>query len=311
MDLIYLYLRFFIKDLIPNPTRSRLLVVFLISLPIFQTLFWGQLNVWLVICVGEFMRTAFHKKAFYSGLWLAGLLIKPQTIVLLFPVLLLQRSWKTLAGFTAGGNRSDRRFVSLTGLQGMRSLVGLWLNYASGIPTNAPENMVNWRMVALRLSPFTGTTIGWGVAFTGLVVTTLVCFLLWLKPISSSSPRFSIAILGTVAATAAVTWHSHLHMTMIILPPLIYLAAQDRIPFKLIYSWVFAPPVIAFTVFIFGAFVKFGLLAALNTLNTRGYSWEYAGYFSILPCWPGAYENCEDKQIENSYLACSKSFFCF
>ena len=99
---LILYLRFFIKDLIPNPTRSHLLVVFLISLPVFQTLFWGQLNVWLVICLGEFMRTAFQKKAFYSGLWLAGLLIKPQTIMFLIPALLLQRSWKTLAGFTTG-----------------------------------------------------------------------------------------------------------------------------------------------------------------------------------------------------------------
>jgi len=261
---LIVYLRFFIKDMIPGPIQPRLLVIFLISLPVFQTLFWGQINVWLVICLGEFMRAAFHEKSYRSGLWLAGLLIKPQTLVLLIPALLLQRSWKKLAGFITMAIGIITVSIALAGLQGIYSLVELWLNYVSGIPTNAPENMVNWRMVALQISPFTGTTIGWGVAFAGLIITMLMCFLLWLKPVSPSSPRFSIALLGTLAATMAVTWHSHLHMMMIILPPLVYLAAQDRISLKLIYYWAFAPPVIAFIVFILGVFVKLGLLPAFG-----------------------------------------------
>jgi len=266
---LIVYLHFFIKDLLPGPLQSRLLAISLISLPVFHTLFWGQINVWLVICIGEFMRAALRGKDFQSGLWLAGLLIKPQTLILLIPALLFQRSWKKLAGFTIAATGIIIASFALTGLQGMRSLVGLWLNYASGIPTNAPENMVNWRMVALRLSPFTNPAIGWGAAIAGLLVTLMACLLLWLKPWSQSNFKFSIALLGTLAATTAITWHSHLHMMTIILPPLVYLAVQNRIPHKLVYYWTFMPPLILFIAFILGALVKLGYLL----------DFEYEGLF--------------------------------
>jgi hypothetical protein len=233
----------------------------LISLPVFQTLFWGQINAWLVICIGEFMRLSIHKNDFRSGLWLAGMLIKPQTLVLLAPALLFQRSWKKLAGFLIAATGIFVGSLALSGLEGMRSLFGLWLNYASGIPTNAPENMVNWRMVALQTSSFIGPAPGWTLAMAGLLATLIACFSLWLsKPAPHSPGMFSILLLGTLAATTAVTWHSHFHMMTITLPPLIYLTVQNRIPAKLIYSWVFTPPLIAFLAFILSAFGKLGYL---------------------------------------------------
>lgn len=257
---LVIYLRFFIRDLIPGVVPNRPLAVLLISLPVFHTLFWGQINVWLIICLGEFMRATVREKDFKSGLWLAGLMIKPQTLILLIPALLMQRSWKKLAGFTTASVGIIIVSTMLVGIQGMLSLVGLWLNYASGIPTNAPENMVNWRMVALRLNSFSSPAIGWGVAIAGLLVTLMACFLLWYRQWSQSKFRFSTALLGTLAATTAITWHSHLHMMAIILPPLVYLAVQNQIPKKLLYYWTFSPPLILFVTFILSVSVKLGYL---------------------------------------------------
>jgi hypothetical protein len=256
---LIVYLRFFIKDLAPGFAYTRPMIFLLISLPVFQTLFWGQINVWLVICLGEFMRLSTHKKDIRSGLWLAGLLIKPQTLVLLAPALLFQRSLKRLTSFTIAAIGMVSASFALSGLQGLQNLIGLWLNYASGIPTNAPENMVNWRMVALQLSEFLNPGIGWGVAMAGLLVTVVASFFLWRKP-SGSSIDFPIALLGTLAATTAVTWHSHLHMMAIILPPLVYLTIRNQIPSRLVYIWIFLPPLVSFLVFILSAFGKLGYL---------------------------------------------------
>ena len=149
---LILYLRFFIKDLTSKQVQPRFMVLIVISYPVFLNFFWGRINVWLAICVGEFMRMAIKGKPFVSGLWLAGLLMKnPQSLVLILPVLLLQRSWKKLVGFAAGTIAVLVISLGLSGIQGVRALFDLWLKYAAAIPTNAPENMVNWRMLGIQL----------------------------------------------------------------------------------------------------------------------------------------------------------------
>ena len=47
----------------------------LISYPVHINLYYGQVEVFLVICVGEFIRSAVNKKPILSGIWLGGLLL--------------------------------------------------------------------------------------------------------------------------------------------------------------------------------------------------------------------------------------------
>ena len=75
----------------------------LISLPVFLNLFTGQVNVWLVVCVGEFMRASISGREFRSGLWLGGLLLKPQALLLLAAGLLMRRRARILAGTCSRG----------------------------------------------------------------------------------------------------------------------------------------------------------------------------------------------------------------
>lgn len=112
-------------------------------------------------------------KPFRAGLWLGGLLLKPQTLILILPALLLQRSWKALIGFAAASLAVVGVSIGIGGSETMHSLTGLWLGSVSGIPTNNPQFMTNWRMIGIHMSPLIGPWAAWGVALVGLSITAL------------------------------------------------------------------------------------------------------------------------------------------
>lgn len=236
-----LYLRFFINSLISKDRRSKLLFLFLLSFPVYWNLLWGQANVWLLICVGEFIRTIIKNKPFQAGLCLAGLLLKPQILVLAGLALLIQQAWKTLAGFMSASAIIFSVSLIMAGFNGLLQLFGLWLGYATGLPTNSPENMVNWRMIGIRLASLTSPTIGWGIALAGMVLSLWLVFSLWHYPLFESSPQHAFVLLGTMAATVILAWHAHVHMEMILIPSLIYLYSNGNLPDKLLNSWLFIP----------------------------------------------------------------------
>ena len=80
------YLIFFVRKIAPGRKNMKqgvdLILLTMISYPVFQNFFWGQVEVLLLICAGEFIRNDLKEKPFLSGLWLGGLLIKPQVLIL-------------------------------------------------------------------------------------------------------------------------------------------------------------------------------------------------------------------------------------
>ena len=262
LSTLILYLRFFAQEIAPKNQTNHLLILLMISYPVYLNLRLGQINIWLVICVGEFMRLALGKKYFYSGLWLGGLLLKPQTLILIIPVLLLKQAWEILAGFGFASGILLVSSIGLAGLSGLGNLARLWIGYTAGLPTNNPEDMMNWRMLGLQLSAFTNPTIGWGIAtiFMLMIMGLWLRLFLLLKPYPVSSPKTAILILGTFAATNLITWHSHLHMMIIMLPILIYLVTQNLLPYRQVLFFVFAPPIMLMVIFILVLFIIFGLI---------------------------------------------------
>jgi hypothetical protein len=55
-----------------------------------------------------------------------------------------------------------------------------------------------------------------------------------------------VVFLRIFAATLLVTWHSHYHMAMILLPPLLPALLNGEIPFHRLTRWVFLPPLVQF-----------------------------------------------------------------
>ncbi len=256
LSVLLWYLNFFLKRT-EATGRGRLVLLVLISVPVFTTLFIGQVNVWLMICAGEFLRAMTSSKRFRAGLWLGGLLLKPQTLIILVPVLLLQRSWRTIAGAALSGALLMGVSVVLAGMTGTLQLIRLWLGYAGGLPTNDVQLMMNWRMVGNLIAPPTGTVIGIG----GAVISFLAALYLWTKPLHPGSAQYRVAMAGTLAATGAVAWHSHVHMAMIMVPILLLLLARE--PWVLgnrWIAWVFIPAALYFVRLLLASAMRAGAL---------------------------------------------------
>ncbi len=259
--LLFMYLRFFAGQIAQKSGIGEgLTIAMMLSFPVWWTLVWGQVNILLLACVGEFLRGMVFRKPFRAGLWLAGLLLKPQTLVLILPALFLQRSWKALGGFAAIALLLMLVSLGIGGMDALRSLAGLWLKSARGLPTNDPQFMMNWRMVGIHLSSFLGSEVGWGIALVGVAVTVVAALYLWRRPRSPSSPAFGIALLGTMAATGAATWHAHLHMMVIIIPPLLYLLHQRRLPLVWMDVWLFLLPTLMLAGLVLDLMGKFRML---------------------------------------------------
>ncbi len=234
----FLYIWFFLHKL-EVPAWQRLAIMGLLAFPSYQNLYAGQINLLLLICVGEFIRQVIEMREFRAGLWLGGLILKPQLLILVGPVLLLQRKWKLLGGFSTTIFAALVASFLLGKAAGLIGLFDILTKFSTGLPYIAPENMMNWRMVGLRLSTFLPSTISWGIAAAGTAGTLVLTYFLWRKPLPSFSPDFLIVFTGTLAATLAVTWHSHNHMAMVLIPPMLYLYAKKTLPDKLFNWWIF------------------------------------------------------------------------
>jgi hypothetical protein len=256
-----LYLRFFYQQTNLQTMPWRLLSMLALSLPVYWNFLDGQVNVWLMICVGEFMRLAMAGKSLRAGMWLGGLLLKPQTLVLLGLVLMLQRSMKIMLGLFAVSTVLIGGSVALVGRAGIGSMLRVWLGFAQGMPTNDVDSMMNWRMLGFHLTNWLSPEVGWIVIVGGSAVTALAALYLWRRPIAWNSMAASGALLGTLAATCLVAWHSHIHMAMVLIPA--FLLMRPQLEFSrpgLLERWVLVPTAAYFLVYVLASLAKIDIL---------------------------------------------------
>ncbi len=221
------------------------IVFFLSFFPVFDCLINGQIDIFLLICVGEWIRNSLTDRSFLGGMWLAGLLLKPQTLILILPVLLLTKQRRNLAGFISASLVIGVISLFLSGCKGILDLVHLWTEYVSGIASSCPTGMINWRMLALAINEESASVwLGWMIAGIGAAIT---LFLVWkmIKIFSKfDQEKFQIAILGVFSATLALTWHSHYHMATILVPLIILIAQTKIFPKWIIKFWGLSTPIL-------------------------------------------------------------------
>ncbi len=233
--------------------KASLILLGFLSMPVFINFWEGQVNLWLMICVGEFFLRIRARKPFWAGLWLSGLLMKPQLLVLVILALLLQRAWKALSGFFLGAIVLLTVSICMLGTEGihnylvMMRTIGDFSNPGHGI---SPQAMVNWRMLGVHLSTIVPETLAWNVTLGGMILTGLLALSLWLRPIPAGTAAFGIALLGTFAATCILTWHSHQHTMMILIPLFLFLWNEKYIPGLLTRLWLFLLPAATLTMYI-------------------------------------------------------------
>jgi hypothetical protein len=255
-----LYLRFFYKNLTGNQLLIKTVILLAISFQVFMNLYLGQVNIWFVICVGEFLRLIMMGKNFQAGIWLGGLLLKPQLLIIIIPVILFKR-WKSVfIGFCFSLFWVLLISFGLAQKEGLLSLFTLLLGHAQSITPTGTEIMMNWRMMGLNLSSLFDPAIGLLVALIGSITTIIAIVYIWKKSANTNPEVFVICILATFAATGALTWHAHLTMSLVLIPPMVYLYANKQLPDRVISWWVFMPIFIWFIRYIVGALIALRIM---------------------------------------------------
>jgi len=263
------YLVFYLRKINPGTvtriSNLYLLSIMLIAYPLFINFLNAQVEVFLVVCAGEFIRSAVGKKPLLSGIWLGGLLLKPQLLILIIPIFLIMRHWKVLLGFILSSGIILATSLLLSGISGLKALINLWTQYSSGMSSNFTQAMINWRMVGINHNTFTGTSIGWVITGLGMALTILAVYFLIKKNPSFGSPQWVMSMLGVFSATLALTWHSHYHMAMVLIPFLIFVSVYQLLPQKILFSWAIITPVVLLGIMIVDLF--FRVLTRSNSMN--------------------------------------------
>jgi hypothetical protein len=222
-------------------TRRVPLALLFLSLPVFLNPLFAQVNVWLLIALGESLVALKKGRDLRAGIWLAGLLLKPQTLIFFLPGLLLGKKIRMLTGFVLASTVLG--FLSL--LLGGPSAPLMLLRVIRQWPTVLAESGMNWRALALQCASVCPIDSTWLVLWIGSIATTAAALGLWFSSAALDHP--SLLFIGTYAATCATTWHGNIHMALPILAPLILLWIEGTLPTALAGFWLLLPTIMFLT----------------------------------------------------------------
>ncbi len=257
---LVLYLRFFYKEVHGESIQFQILMMMLLSLPVFLNLYYGQLNIWLGICSGEFIRAIHKSKPIKSGIWLGGLLLKPQLLILLLPFLLLKKEFKVFFGFLISSMIIGLISWVLVGKEGLIALFNLIISSSQGGAASNPQAMMNFRMVGVFTEYLLNGDSGLIVVLVGTLITVMYVFLAFSRSGKFDPISIGVFSLGILAATCAVTWHAHIHMSIVLIPPLLLLVNNVAIK-RTIYYWFTLLPTAMLLIYLVAGLVGAGLIS--------------------------------------------------
>jgi hypothetical protein len=205
-----------------------LIVAVSLSLPAFINLIMGQISVWLVVFFGEAVIAFDRARRCRAGLWLGLMIFKPQTLVVVVPALVLARQWRVLAGMAASITAlvAPTLFVArgwISGyLGGLLEAVG-----STGLVMSIfPSSMTNWRAFFVNAARFSNPIVAGSVTSAAMLATAIAGLACARGLRGAERGAARVAWLGLAAATCAVSWHSHVHQTLMLVPPLFAVVAM-------------------------------------------------------------------------------------
>lgn len=232
------------------PLGGLRLLQWVICLPVLANLYLGQMNLLLVITLGEFTLALVRGLEKRSGIWLGVMLIKPHSLILLLPGLFLSRRWRILLGFGISAAVVVAASLLLGGTQGVLESSRLTLRFAGPLIQTGPT-MMNWRGLALNLAQVLPAGIAWGVAVVGMILTAGVVLSAWRDRPGGSPAGWVLLILATYAGTCAIAWHAHFYLLMALIPLLAYLDGRQVLPTGILAIWLLAPPLVYLLAYLF------------------------------------------------------------
>lgn len=254
------------------------LLLILLSFSVYLNTSSGQINILLLIFIGEFIRNLKGNNKISAGIWLSGLILKPQMLILIVPIILLKRWWKVFIGFLSGF--VVILFISflLSGVSGFQDLLSLYTTWGVGNFINSPMGMVNWRMIGEYINLLTeNTTLGLVISLIGIAFT-LGAVYTFTKGLSNGRDLdWDISMMGIMFATIVISWHSHLHMTIVMIPLLMINLYNRVLPEKMLLLWSILIPLI----WIITSTIDTALGPSFdqNLFNLPSFSRAFTGFF--------------------------------
>lgn len=219
-----------------------------ICFPVFANLALGQVNVLLVIILGEFMLALLRGKSYLSGVWAGCLILKPHMLILLLPGLVITRRWRVLFGFLSSLAVLISASFLLAGADGMLAWLNVIRSFSAPSFLSLP-NMMNGRALAFNLARWLPGWGAWLAAAVLMISVAVMVLYLWAR--SQLSRQYLWLMIATLAGTFIISWHSNLYLWICLLPFLLALDIKDQVPTFLLVAWIFGPPVIYFLVYLF------------------------------------------------------------
>lgn len=238
---LVIYLVRFTRALGENAAIIRILQ-WALCVPLFSNLFLGQINVLLVIFLGEFVLACEKGRYRAGGFWLGGMLLKPHLLILLLPGLVIRKNWGALLGFTLSGLVILLTSVFLAGWNGVWGSLGLAAQFSGPLIQTGPA-MMNFRALAHNLEQILPELPAWTAAMCGIVLAAGFTLYLWSVRQEDSGVRWLILIIATLTATFAITWHSHFYLLTLLIPLLLALDLKGAIPPTWRWAWMIGPPI--------------------------------------------------------------------
>lgn len=281
------YVVFFIRRLDPGRDVKKLVLVSLLFAPVMTNFWWGQPGVFLMICSGEFFWNLHKGNYIRAGIWLSGWLFKPQLLVLILPALLVYRAWKPFISFAAASLVISLLSILLLGEAGIiryLALLNLWGDASGTLPAINPYLMINWRMLGIHVGDFTTPIIGWLVIGAGSLWTLWLAFRKAFLRFKFSSIPFLKWLFGLFSATCIVTWHSHQHSLIILVPLfLAWAVLEEKQLARLMPVWLYAMPLSVVLTFFVAILMRFQIFPVVDAIGglIEGSAGLFAGLFFV------------------------------
>jgi hypothetical protein len=215
-SLVYIWQ--FLKRIDYSPSNKWLLSV-IISLPFLLNILFGQNNLILLIALGESLIQIRKENDLNAGLFLGFMVLKPQTLLLIVPALLISRKYKIFLGtlYTSCG----LILLSIL-LSGKQAILGPYQVITSW-PTILADSGVNLLTLSQNISKFSPGYLP--IIITALSVFATIYFVV--KYFSFQHWKFQSAhievdFLILYIATCLISPHANIHM---LLPQVILLLA--------------------------------------------------------------------------------------
>jgi len=233
----FFYIKRFLKKYQLMP-RHFYILIFLLSFPFVLNTLFAQVNLILLISFGEFILNSTNSRGRVAGAWMAGLLIKPQLLILLIPVLIYLKKWKILLGFTIASVVIILLSILLVGFSGLKDYASTILNW----PSVLGDSGMNLLALETNFKKFMPDTIS--------IIIILFLYILFLVQLVKSwinykkyakEKKFEVLIMSTLLTTFTVSPHSNVYMAIMIIPLGFVIFTNKIISEKLVFAWLIFP----------------------------------------------------------------------